>query len=56
MRIVLEEVLKRLPDFSIDEAAVEHPDTIGIVNGIVREPATFTPGPQLGTRAGVGAA
>ena len=56
MRIVLEEVLKRLPDFSIDEAAVEHPDTIGIVNGIVREPASFTPGPQLGTRAGVDAA
>lgn len=55
MRIVLEEVLRRLPDFCIDEAAVEYPDTIGIVNGIVREPASFTPGAQLGTRAGLGA-
>jgi hypothetical protein len=27
---------------------VEYPDTIGIVYGIVREPATFTPGPRLG--------
>jgi cytochrome P450 len=56
MRIVLEEVLKRLPDFSIDEAAVEYPDTIGIVNGIVREPATFTPGARIGMPAGAEAA
>lgn len=48
MRIVLGEVLRRLPDFVIDEAGVELPDTIGIVNGIVREPATFTPGPRIG--------
>ena len=48
MRIVLEEVLRRLPDLAIDEAGVELPDTIGIVNGIVREPATFTPGARLG--------
>jgi len=48
MRIVLTEVLRRLPDFAIDEAGVELPDTIGIVNGIVREPATFTPGPRIG--------
>ncbi|MFO1541172.1 MAG: cytochrome P450, partial [Chloroflexota bacterium] len=48
MRIVLGEVFRRLPDFVIDEAGVELPDTIGIVNGIVREPATFTPGPRIG--------
>ena len=56
MRVVLEEVLRRLPDFVIDEDRVDYPDTIGIVNGIVREPATFTPGPPEGTGAGVGAA
>ncbi len=48
MRIVLEEVLRRLPDFEIDEAAIVYPQTIGIVFGYVNVPATFTPGPRLG--------
>lgn len=49
MRVVLEEVLRRLPDFVIDDAGIEYPETVGIVYGIVREPATFTPGPRSGT-------
>lgn len=47
MKVVLEEVLARLPDYHIDEAGVQYPDTIGIVYGMVHEPATFTPGPRL---------
>jgi cytochrome P450 len=47
MKVVLEEVLARLPDYLIDESGVRYPDTIGIVYGMVNEPATFTPGRRL---------
>jgi cytochrome P450 len=44
---MLDEVLRRMPDLTvIDSEAVRYP-TIGTVNGWVKMPATFTPGPRL---------
>jgi cytochrome P450 len=40
--IVLEEVLRRMPDYRLDDT--QRYQSIGIVNGWVRMPATFTPG------------
>lgn len=48
MKVVLSEVLRRMPDFHVDEAGLGHPETIGIVYGLTAEPATFSPGPRLG--------
>ena len=45
-QIVLEEVLRRLPDYTIDTAAAQPYPSIGIVNGWISLPATFTPGPR----------
>ncbi len=42
--VVLEEVLRRMPDFSIDMDKVVHYPTIPLVNGYIAMPATFTPG------------
>jgi cytochrome P450 len=50
-KVMLEEVLRRLPDFVIGEGA-ERYSSIAIVNGWVTLPATFTPGKREG--AGVG--
>ena len=44
MAIMLEEVLRRLPDFRIDAEAVRHPITVTIIWGRTSLPATFTPG------------
>ncbi len=44
MQIMLEEVLRRLPDFEIDAEAVRHPTTVTIIWGRTALPATFTPG------------
>lgn len=48
-RIVMEEVLRRMPDFVVDGDASTPYSTIGIVNGYVDMPATFTPGPKVGS-------
>lgn len=48
MRIMLEEVLQRLPDFRIDPEGVRHPVTVTIIWGRTSLPATFTPGPRIG--------
>ena len=48
IRVVLEEVLARLPDYVVDVAAAERYRTIGVINGWVRVPATFTPGTRVG--------
>lgn len=45
MKIMLEEVLQRLPDFRIDPGGVRHPVTVTIIWGRTSLPATFTPGP-----------
>jgi cytochrome P450 len=46
--VVLEEVLRRLPDYVIDAERARHYPTIGIVNGWITLPATFTAGPRAG--------
>lgn len=46
MRLLLEEVLRRMPDYVIDVDAVVHYPTIPLINGWIAMPATFTPGPR----------
>lgn len=41
-------VLDRLPDYAVDHSGAVRYPSIGIVNGWVTVPATFTPGPRLG--------
>lgn len=41
-------VLDRLPDYKCDPEATVHYDTIGVIQGMRKLPATFTPGPRLG--------
>lgn len=48
-RVMLEEVLARMPDFVVDAPASEKYENIGIVNGWVTMPATFTSGPRRGS-------
>jgi cytochrome P450 len=46
--VMLEEILKRMPDYAIDDAqAVRYP-TIGAINGYIDLPATFTPSAPVG--------
>lgn len=47
MRLLLEEVLRRLPDYVVDVGAVVHYPTIPLINGWIAVPATFTPGPRV---------
>ena len=42
------EVLARIPDYAIVEADIQPYETVARVNGWVRIPATFTPGPKVG--------
>jgi cytochrome P450 len=46
IRVVLEEVLARIPDYVVDTEAAERYRTIGVINGWIRVPATFTPVPR----------
>ncbi|WP_238847215.1 cytochrome P450 [Nocardia arthritidis] len=48
--VVIGEVLRRIPDYRID-GAQKYP-TVGQINGFVRMPAYFTPGPRIGTETG----
>jgi cytochrome P450 len=41
-------VLDRMPDFVCDPAGAIHYDSIGVINGMRKLPATFTPGPRIG--------
>lgn len=50
--IVLEEVLRRMPDLRVDDAGVVPYPTIPSVAGFKAMPATFTPGPRLGRADG----
>ncbi|ROO87946.1 cytochrome P450 [Actinocorallia herbida] len=49
--VVLEEVLRRLPDYAIDASGARHYPTIGIGNGWITLPATFTPAAPEGSEA-----
>jgi cytochrome P450 len=46
-RVCLRQVLKRLPDFKVNEAGVTRPPGLGIVYGMDNLPITFTPGQRL---------
>jgi cytochrome P450 len=48
LRIVMERVLDRLPDFEVDLDGVVEADTIGIVFGRRRVPITFPPSSRVG--------
>jgi cytochrome P450 len=48
MRVVLERVLDRLPDFAIEWDGVVHAQTVGSSYGRPNVPARFTPGPRHG--------
>lgn len=41
-------VLDRMPDYRCDPDAAVHYDTIGVIQGMRKLPAAFTPGPRLG--------
>jgi cytochrome P450 len=47
MIVLLEEVLKRMPEYAIDVDRVRQYPTIPLVNGYVSMPATFTPGERV---------
>jgi len=47
---VITSVLTRLGDFRIDRAACSRFTTIGVINGWIGTPATFTPGEQTGAQ------
>jgi cytochrome P450 len=46
---MLTAVLDRMPDYACDPEVTEHYETIGVIQGMKHLPATFTPGPKLGT-------
>jgi cytochrome P450 len=45
---MLTAVLDRIPDFVCDPDGAVHYETIGLIQGMRKLPATFTPGPRLG--------
>jgi len=47
MIVLLEEVLRRMPDYTIDLDGVRQYPTIPLVNGYIAMPATFTPGERV---------
>jgi cytochrome P450 len=48
-RVILEEVLTRLPDYVVDEGTSRPYESIGVVNGWENMPATFSPGRRVGS-------
>lgn len=49
IEVMLDAVLTRLPYYRIDEERARRYTSIGIVNGWITMPATFTPGRPIGT-------
>lgn len=47
MTVLLEEVLRRMPEYTIDESSVTPYPTIPLVNGYIAMPATFPPGERV---------
>jgi cytochrome P450 len=45
---MITQVLDRMPDFACDPEGTVHYETIGVIQGMRKLPATFTPGPRLG--------
>ena len=48
IEIILQQVLERMPDYRIDEQQTFQYPNIGVVNGWVQMPATFSPGQRRG--------
>jgi cytochrome P450 len=48
MRVALEEVLRRLPDYELDEAGLALQPDCGLIYGYARVPVTFTAGEREG--------
>ncbi|MFD0598597.1 hypothetical protein ACFQZ4_45155 [Catellatospora coxensis] len=46
--VMLDEILRRIPDYVIDEQAAERYPSIGAINGYIGMPSTFTPTPAVG--------
>ncbi|OLT21649.1 cytochrome [Actinomadura sp. CNU-125] len=47
-KTMLTAVLDRMPDFACDPDGAEHYDSTGVINGMKKLPAAFTPGERLG--------
>ncbi|HVA43991.1 MAG TPA: cytochrome P450 [Acidimicrobiales bacterium] len=47
-RVVVSEVLRRLPDYEVDQEATRFYSGNPTLTGVVSMPASFTPGPRLG--------
>jgi cytochrome P450 len=45
---MLTAVLDRMPDYRCDPEGAVHYETIGVIQGMRKLPATFTPGPRIG--------
>ncbi|MBH0775277.1 cytochrome P450 [Nocardia bovistercoris] len=45
---MLTQVLERMPDYVCDAAGAMHYPSVGIINGMQKLPATFTPGARVG--------
>ena len=48
-KTILTAVLRRLPDFRIDEGGIVQYESIGIINGYQHMPARFSPGSRAGS-------
>lgn len=51
--IIMQTLIRRMPDFRVDVAAAKSYNHVGIVAGWITVPATFTPGPRIGADPGV---
>jgi cytochrome P450 len=49
--VIMEQVLTRMGDYVVDETSTEQYPSIGVINGLISVPVTFTPGPRLGNGA-----
>jgi cytochrome P450 len=51
--IMVREVLSRMPDYTVDVERTQRFPSIGVINGFISMPATFTPGVRVGDDADV---
>ena len=49
-QVMVTSILTRLPDYRVDWDACSRFPTIGVINGWIGTPATFTPGPRVGAK------
>ncbi|MEO3747576.1 cytochrome P450 [Plantactinospora sp. B5E13] len=47
-RLMAQRLLERMPDYVIDQAGTRQNESVGIINGYVTMPSTFTPSAPLG--------